>query len=68
VPDAIARDVRDVREECHQCCAICGDMNNGEVAHIDPVTDTLDNSPDNLLFLCPNHHTQYHYGHGRSWC
>jgi len=60
VPDAIARDVR---EECHHACAICGDMNNGEVAHIDPVADTLNNSPDNLLLLCPNHHTEYDYGY-----
>jgi len=37
VPDAIARDVR---EECHQSCAICGDMNHGELAHIDPVAET----------------------------
>jgi hypothetical protein len=60
VPDAIARDVS---EECHHACAICGDMNNGEVAHIDPVADTLNNSPDNLLLLCPNHHTEYDYGY-----
>jgi HNH endonuclease len=60
VPDAIACDVR---EECHQCCAICGDMNHGEIAHIDPVAETLNNSPDNLILLCPNHHTEYDYGH-----
>ncbi len=42
----------DVRAECHQCCAICGSMDNGEVAHIDPVRGTLNNSPDNLVFLC----------------
>ena len=60
VPDAIARDVR---EECHQCCAICTDMNHGEIAHIDPVAETLNNSPDNLILLCPNHHTEYDYGY-----
>jgi DnaJ-class molecular chaperone len=60
VPDAIARDVR---EECHQCCAICGDMNHGEIAHIDPVADSLNNSPDNLILLCSNHHTEYDYGY-----
>jgi hypothetical protein len=60
IPDPIARDVR---EECHHACAICGDMNNGELAHIDAVADTLNNSPDNLILLCPNHHTEYDYGH-----
>jgi hypothetical protein len=60
IPKAITRDVR---AECHQSCAICGDMNGGELAHIDAVADTLNNSPDNLLFLCPNHHTEYDYGH-----
>ncbi|MGI8729742.1 MAG: hypothetical protein ACR2LK_07065 [Solirubrobacteraceae bacterium] len=60
IPEAIARDVR---AECHQSCAICGDMNSGELAHMDAVADTLNNSPDNLLFLCPNHHTEYDYGH-----
>lgn len=60
VPEAIARDVR---EECHHCCAICGDMNHPELAHIDPVARTLNNSPDNLILLCPNHHTAYDYGY-----
>ena len=60
IPDAIARDVR---EEAHHSCAICGDLNKGELAHIDPVAKTLNNSPDNLLLLCPNHHTEYDYGY-----
>ena len=53
----------DVKAESHYRCAICGSMNGGEVAHIDPVRDTLDNSPDNLVLLCPDHHTEYDYGH-----
>jgi 5-methylcytosine-specific restriction endonuclease McrA len=53
----------DVRQECHHACAICGLMESGEVAHIAPVADTFDNSPDNLILLCPNHHTKYDYGY-----
>ena len=53
----------DVKFESHLCCAICGDANNGEVAHIEAVSDTLNNSPDNLIYLCPNHHTQYDLGY-----
>ncbi len=52
----------DIRQECHYSCAICGHMDNGEVAHIKPVADTLNNGPDNLIYLCPNHHTKYDLG------
>lgn len=52
----------DVKEEAHLGCAICGHMDNGEIAHIDPVATTLNNSPKNLIYLCPNHHTKYDYG------
>jgi RecJ-like exonuclease len=60
LPDVIKEDVR---QECHYSCAICGHMDNGEVAHIDPVADRLNNGPDNLIYLCPNHHTKYDLGH-----
>ena len=53
----------DIKRESHYSCAICGHMDNGEVAHIEPVSETLNNSPDNLIFLCPNHHTKYDYGY-----
>jgi DnaJ-class molecular chaperone len=59
IPEALKEDIR---AECHYSCAICGNMNNGEVAHIDAVADTLNNGPDNLVLLCPNHHTQYDNG------
>ena len=52
----------DIRRECHQSCAICGHMDSGEVAHITPVAETLNNGPDNLVYLCPNHHTKYDLG------
>jgi hypothetical protein len=57
---------KEIMRESHLRCAICGDMNNGEVAHIDGVASTMDNSPFNLIFLCPNHHTQYDYGYKAS--
>lgn len=60
IPDPIAKDVK---AEAHFGCAICGRMDKGEVAHIIAVAETLNNSPDNLLFLCPNHHTDYDLGH-----
>ena len=60
IPDAIKDDIK---KESHFQCAICGHMDNGEIAHIEPYKQTLNNSPDNLIFLCPNHHSKYDYGH-----
>lgn len=60
IPDAIKEDIK---KESSYSCAICGNMNHGEIAHIEPVAETMNNSPDNLIYLCPNHHTQYDYGH-----
>src|ERR1039457_2303129 len=60
IPDPIKEDVK---REAHLWCAICGNANRGEVAHIEAVADTLNNSPDNLIFLCPNHHTEYDLGY-----
>lgn len=60
IPEPIKEDVR---KESHYECAICGNANNGEIAHIEAVADTLNNSPDNLLYLRPNHHTQYDLGY-----
>ena len=57
--DAIAKDVK---EESHYECAICSRGDNGEVAHIHAVEHSACNGPDNLLFLCPNHHTAYDFG------
>jgi hypothetical protein len=42
IPKAI-RD--DVNEESHHGCAICGHMDNGEIAHIEAVAKTLNNAP-----------------------
>ena len=60
IPDAIKEDIK---QESHYSCAICGFMDNGEVSHIEAVSNTLNNSPENLIYLCPNHHTKYDYGY-----
>lgn len=59
IPDKIKQDIK---LEAHLACAICGHMDNGEVAHIEAVASTFNNSPDNLIFLCPNHHTKFDLG------
>jgi DnaJ-class molecular chaperone len=52
----------DVKEESYHGCAICGHMDNGEIAHIEALATTLNNAPSNLIYLCPNHHTKYDLG------
>ncbi|MCP3476306.1 hypothetical protein NLM33_39495 [Bradyrhizobium sp. CCGUVB1N3] len=59
IPKVISDDVKD---EAHYGCAICGSMDNGEVAHIEAVAQTLNNAPANLIYLCPNHHAKYDLG------
>jgi hypothetical protein len=57
-------------------CAVCGENRVVDVHHIDENRDN--NSPNNLIFLCPNHHALYHRnkdvdviniieGHGIAW-
>ncbi|MEK3968383.1 HNH endonuclease [Paenibacillus sp. FSL H7-0323] len=55
--------IKDIKEESSYTCAICGHLQNGEVAHIEAVADTYNNSPENLILLCPNHHSAYDYGY-----
>jgi hypothetical protein len=52
----------EIMHEAFHCCPICR-TNAGELAHIEPVVKTLNNHPNNLIYLCPNHHTVYDYGH-----
>jgi len=33
------------------------------VADVEAVAETLNNGPDSLIFLCPNHHTIYDFGY-----
>ena len=49
---------RIVRQEAFFGCSICGNPLL-EYAHIIPYEVSQDNRPDNLVALCPNHHTEY---------
>ncbi|MDE1812603.1 MAG: HNH endonuclease [Thaumarchaeota archaeon] len=44
----------------HQC-SIC-QVDTIEVHHIKPVSEGGTNDLENLMVLCPNHHTEYHQG------
>ena len=59
VPEGIANEIK---RESYCCCPICH-RNQGEVAHINAVAKTLCNHPKNLIFLCPNHHSEYDLGY-----
>lgn len=59
IPDNIKGDIK---AESNHGCAICGHMDNGEVAHIEAYKVGLNNAPENLIFLCPNHHTKFDLG------
>ncbi|MCJ2130977.1 zinc finger domain-containing protein [Methylobacterium sp. E-045] len=55
--------LREVKEEAGGECAIC--LKNGnscEAAHIDPVAKSKNNHPENLIWLCANHHTKFDHG------
>lgn len=52
----------EIKKEAEHRCPVCR-TNAGELAHIDPVSLTFNNHPHNLIYLCPNHHTYYDYGH-----
>lgn len=54
---------REIQIEAHSTCAVCPHMNDGEAAHIVAVAKSFNNHPSNLIWLCPNHHTAYDYGH-----
>lgn len=51
---------QEVREEAGGECAICQkNANSCEAAHIDPVHKSKNNHPENLIWLCANHHTKF---------
>lgn len=52
----------EIKLEAHCGCAICGHSANGEAAHIEPVATTLSHHPKNLIWLCPNHHSEFDIG------
>lgn len=53
----------EVKSEAGFQCAFCGHGNDGEAAHIEPVSKSFSNHPHNLIWSCPNHHTAFDHGH-----
>ncbi len=60
IPTAIRREIKN---EANGECAIChSHKDTCEAAHLDPVSKSNNNHPENLLWLCSNHHTAYDGG------
>jgi DnaJ-class molecular chaperone len=60
VPTAIKSEIK---VEANGECAMCHKHKDTcEAAHLDPVSKSLNNHPENLLWLCSNHHTAYDKG------
>lgn len=55
IPEGIKREIK---HEARSACPVCN-KSYGEIAHIDRVSATHCNHPKNLIFLCPDHHTEY---------
>lgn len=55
IPEGIKREIK---QEARFACPACN-KSHGEIAHIDCVSATHCNHPKNLIFLCPDHHTEY---------
>ena len=55
IPEGIKREIK---QEARFSCPACNKP-YGEVAHIDPVYVSQCNHPINLIFLCPDHHTEF---------
>lgn len=60
VPEGITREIK---IEANHKCAFCEYTNSGEGAHIDAVNNGGCNHPHNLIWCCPNHHTEYDRGY-----
>jgi RecJ-like exonuclease len=60
----IAAGIREeIKTEANGECAICqSHKDTCEAAHLDPVSNSRNNHPENLLWLCSNHHTAYDDG------
>ncbi|WP_426020750.1 zinc finger domain-containing protein [Brevundimonas sp. DWR2-3-1b1] len=60
IPSGIRREIKD---EAGGECAMCQKNGNScEAAHIDPVAKSKNNHPENLVWLCANHHTKFDNG------
>ncbi|UPK39536.1 HNH endonuclease [Bradyrhizobium sp. 186] len=62
-PNIPAEIRREIKVEANGECAICrSNKDSCEAAHLEPVAKTFNNHPENLLWLCSNHHTSYDKG------
>jgi hypothetical protein len=60
VPSGIREEIK---TEANGECAICqSHKDTCEAAHLDPVANSKNNHPENLLWLCSNHHIAYDDG------
>ncbi|MFH0993944.1 MAG: zinc finger domain-containing protein [Pseudomonadota bacterium] len=48
----------EIKSECKFRCVICNHA-SGQIAHIDPIHNSQNNHPHNLIYLCPNCHDLY---------
>ena len=55
VPSGIENEIK---SESKFRCVICNHA-SGHIAHIDPIHDSKNNHPHNLIYLCPNCHDLY---------
>ena len=55
VPSGIEHEIK---SESKFRCVICN-HSSGNIAHIDPVYNSKNNHPHNLIYLCPNCHELY---------
>jgi len=62
-PNIPTRIREEIINEVGNLCAICHEHSRAcEAAHIDPVAQSKNNHPHNLIWLCANHHTEYDKG------
>lgn len=60
IPSAVKSEIE---VEANGACAMChGHKDSCEAAHLDPVSKSSNNHPENLIWLCSNHHTVYDKG------
>ena len=60
IPDDVIQKVLGISSGA---CCFCNDANSSrpyQIHHIDPYSETQDNSEENLLLVCPTHHSAIH--------
>jgi hypothetical protein len=60
IPVGILDEIK--REAANQCAFCHSNLDSCEAAHIEPVSQSKNNHPHNLIWLCSNHHTKFDKG------